>query len=204
MIGIGLDAKWKVLLVWLLFSGLTSALTIVYVAPSSMQPAVYLFVTAMLRLNSPVWAAVFVWHLVERARSTPSRALLFLVLFFNFLAGFTVLSIWRSFEGALVGYLIILANSFLAAFVFNDLFPTIVLTGVGTITSSIGSVFVLMLPTLIFGGPAEQVYYGALIYVQDTFYKLIILLPLSMLAGLIGSMLADWTLRTFRKKSAAI
>jgi hypothetical protein len=158
----------------------------------------------MFILNPPVWAVVLAWHLIERARSTPWRALQFLALFFNFLAGFTVLSIWRSFEGALVGYLIILANSIIAAFVFDDLFRTITLTGLGTITSSIASVFILMLPALLFGGPSEQIYYGALIYVQDTFYKLIIVLPLSMLAGLIGSFFADWAFRTFGAKGAAI
>jgi hypothetical protein len=204
LVGLELDAKRKVLLIWLLFSGLTSVITVVYLAPNSLQSAVYVLFTAMLVLNSPVWAVVFVWHLIERARSTPWRALLFLTLFFNFLAGFTVLSIWRSFEGALVGYLIILVNSIIAAFVFDDLFPTIVLTGIGTIASSIASVFILMLPALLFGGPSEQIYYGALIYVQDTFYKLIIVLPLSMLAGLIGNFFADWVLRTFGTKGAAI
>lgn len=207
MIEIKLNKMWILLLIWFCFSIVTSLITVVFVQAYNLEMALRSFFTTMLILNLPVWLfafiwhLVFVWHFVEHVRANRWKTFTFFALFVNYLAGFTVLSVWRN---DVIAYSILLVNSLMAAIVLNDISATIVLLGIGLIASALTSILVLLSPLLLYGAPIEQINWGIVIHTKDTFIRLILIFPVCILVGLAGSFVAEWSFRRNNAKASSI
>ncbi len=184
-----LGLKQKVLLIWLCFSSVTSLLVVVLIQPNIFAESLRIFASIWVLLNLPAWAAVFVWHLLKQAHANLLNTFVLCALLVNYVTAFVVWSAWKNHYAA---YFILIVTSVLAAMVLNDISKTIVFGGLSVIVSALSSAILMLLPLLVYGAPVEQVNVGLVIYVGDTLWKLVIVLPLCMLAGLVVSFLHDW------------